>query len=87
MNSTGTVATTAAAIRCCLGTSVESNDTIPLDNVKILISSKNMNANKNSFHAIINTYKATDAIAGTDNGIEIFRIICHLVSQYINPAS
>ena len=48
---------------------------IPLDNVNILGSSKNMNAIKNSFQAIMNTYNPTLTIAGLDRGIAIFKII------------
>ena len=72
---TGIVAITAPAIRCCCGISEEFKDMIPLDNVNILGSSKNMNAIKNSFQAIMNTYNPTLTIAGLDKGIAIFKII------------
>ena len=58
-----------------LETSEEFKETIPLDNVNKLVSSRNINANKNSFQAIIKTYNATLTIAGLDKGIAIFRII------------
>jgi hypothetical protein len=43
--------------------------------VKELGLSKNIKENKNSFQAIINTYNATDEIAGILKGIIIFVII------------
>src|SRR6056297_1765983 len=43
----GTVTITAPAIKNCLGTSWELRATMPLDRVKIVGLSKNINANKN----------------------------------------
>jgi hypothetical protein len=43
--------------------------------VNVFGRSKNINENKNSFQAIINTYKATDDIAGKLSGSIILKII------------
>ena len=51
-----------------------------LDKVKDLGLSKNIKEKRNSFHAIIKTYKATDAIAGKLNGIIIFKLI-YIIEQ------
>ena len=49
--------------------------------------SKNINENKNSFQAIINTYKATDDIAGKLSGSIILKIIPSQFWPSIIPAS
>ena len=51
-----------------------------LERVKELGLSRNIKENKNSFQAIINTYKATEEIAGILNGIIILEIIPNQLS-------
>ena len=58
-------------VKYVLGVETSCDDTA----IGIIDSSKNIKANKNSFHAIINTYKATLTMAGFDKGIAIFKII------------
>ena len=66
---------TDPAIKYCLGVSASPlRYCIALDNVNELGLSKNIKENKNSFQAIINTYNATDEIAGILKGIMIFVI-------------
>ena len=76
INNTGIVTTTDPAIRYCLGVSASPlRYCIALDKVNEFGLSKNINENKNSFHAIIKTYKATEEIAGILNGKIIFIIM------------
>ena len=76
INKTGKVTTTDPAMRYCLGVSASPlRYCIALESVKEFGLSKNIKENKNSFQAIIKTYKATDEIAGILNGIIIFVII------------
>ena len=86
MNNTGSVTTTDPPIKYCLGVSASPlKYWIALDKVNELGLSKNIKENKNSFHAIIKTYKATEAIAGKLKGIIILIIIIigHSVARNI----
>ena len=80
MKRTGNVTITEPAIKYCLGVSASPlKYCIALDSVKEFGLSRNIKENKNSFHAIINTYKATEEIAGILSGIIILVIITNLI--------
>ena len=88
INKIGKVTTTEPAIKYCLGVSAPTfKNCIALDNVNELGLSKNISENKNSFQAIINTYNATDAIAGKLKGKMILTIIPNQFCPSIIPAS
>ena len=88
INKIGKVTTTEPAIKYCLGVSAPTfKNCIALESVNELGLSKNISENKNSFQAIINTYNATEAIAGKLKGKMILTIIPNQFCPSIMPAS
>ena len=84
----GKVTTTEPAIKYCLGVSASPVKwLIALDKVNDFGLSKNIKENKNSFQAIIKTYRATDEMAGILNGIIILKITPNQFRPSIIPAS
>ena len=85
---TGTEMITDPAMSRVLGTSWVSSCWTPRDSVhRSRLSTRNRSANRNSFQAIMNTYKATAAMAGAESGSVIRRITPKRDRPSIRPAS
>jgi hypothetical protein len=84
----GRVRITDPAIRVVAGVSMFFSCDTPSETVQLLRSStRNSSANRNSFHAIMNTKSPVAAIAGMASGSVILRMISKRVAPSTSAAS